>query len=261
MIGGSDTTTNNIGENSNDECCICGDEWNGEMKGWVLCDSNGCENTVCSKCTSTLCLSVSELFYCPICSGSGQSAAATAGGAVATAVAACTALEKLPLSFKTVQKILTNLLKHPDEPKYRKLRLENKSVKELCDIEPVLNILTYVGFVRTQCVRQPSKKTTNVNADADLPHTEEVLLLEGPLPTGQANELLQILNGLSGEDNIDSSCCNGDEKKMDCRKDTNASLKTTTDVSAKRKPSSNDASEDATDSDSNKKQKSIEENP
>ena len=187
------------------------------------------------------------------------SAAATAGGAVATAVAACTALEKLPLSFKTVQKILTNLLKHPDEPKYRKLRLENKSVKELCDLEPVLNILTYVGFVRTQCVRQPSKKTTNVNATSDLQHTEEVLLLEGPLPTGQVNELLQILNGLSGEDNIDASCCNGDEKKMDCSKDTNASLKTTTDTSAKRKPS-NDASEEATDSDSNKKQKSTEEN-
>ena len=257
MIDGSGITTN-IGENSNDECCICGDEWNGE-KGWVLCDSSGCENTVCSKCTSTLCLSVSELFYCPICSGSLASAAATAGGAVATAVSACTALEKLPLSFKTVQKILTNLLKHPDEPKYRKLRLENKSVKELCDLEPVLNILTYVGFVRTQCVRQPSKKTTNVNATADLQHTEEVLLLEGPLPTGQVNELLQILNGLSGEDNIDASCCNGDEKKMDCSKDTNASLKTTTDTSAKRKPS-NDASEEATDSDSNKKQKSTEEN-
>ena len=70
---------------------------------------------------------------------------------------------------------MTNLQLHPDEEKYRKLRLENKKVKEVCDLEPVLNILTSVGFVRTHCARQSKKK----NADIDnLPPTEEVLLLE-----------------------------------------------------------------------------------
>lgn len=217
MIGGSATITN--GEDSNDECCICGDEWAEGHEGWVLCDTHGCENTVCPKCTSTLSLSVSELFYCPLCSGSGQSAAATAGGAVATAVAACTALEKLPLSFNAVQKILSNLLHNPDEPKYRKLRLENRYVKELCDLEPVLNILTSVGFVRTHCARQNKKKNTK----ADLPPTEEVLLLEGTLGT-HVNELLQILNGLSppgentdkkrdGEDKNDTSSSTTEVKR------------------------------------------------
>ena len=144
MIGGPA----GIGENSSDECCMCGDVWTEGQQGWILCDSeNGCENTVCAKCATALNCSVSELFYCPICAGSGQSAAATAGGAVATAVAACAELEKLPLSFEATKKILTNLLHHPDDPKYRKLRLENKSVRQLVDLEPVLNILSSVGFV------------------------------------------------------------------------------------------------------------------
>ena len=94
MIGGNNNT---VGD---DECCICGAEWVEGQQGWVLCDSNTCENTVCKSCTSTLDLLVSDQFYCPMCSGSGESAAATAGGAISTAVAACLELEKLPLSFK-----------------------------------------------------------------------------------------------------------------------------------------------------------------
>ena len=94
-----------IGESSDDDCCVCGDVWTEGQHGWLLCDAGGCENTVCPKCASTLSLSVSELFYCPMCAGSGQSAAATAGGAVATAVAACAELENLPLSFKTTKRI------------------------------------------------------------------------------------------------------------------------------------------------------------
>ncbi|KAL7534065.1 hypothetical protein ACHAXR_005617 [Thalassiosira sp. AJA248-18] len=202
-------TSTGIGENSSDDCCVCGDEWSEGQQGWVLCDSNGCENTVCPKCTTSLSLSVSELFYCPICAGSGQSAAAAVGGAVATAVAACAELEKLPVSFKTTQKILTNLLQKPDDPKYRKLRLENKNVKQLVDLDPVLNILTSVGFVRKQCPRQIETKKQDANNNANPAPTEEVLLLEGPVPTAQVNELLEILNGLTPEgNNGNSDGCN-----------------------------------------------------
>ena len=209
------------GEDSNDECCVCGDRWTEGQQGWVLCDSQGCENTVCKKCTYSLELSVSELFFCPSCAGSGQSAAATAGGAVATAVAACTALEKLPLSFKAVLKILTNLQQHPNESKFRKLRLENKSVRSLCDLEPVLNILTSVGFIRTEAIRQKKKKDTVLD---DLPPTEEVLSA-ADVQTAQVDELLQILNGLSPgesadavaekEDGKDSSHASSGEKKRE----------------------------------------------
>ena len=241
MLGGDNT----VGD---DECCICGAEWNEGQQGWVLCDSHTCENTVCRKCTSKLSLLVSEQFYCPICSGSGESAAATVGGEISTAVAACLQLEKLPLSFSTVQKILTNLQQYPDEQKYRKLRLENKSVKELCDLEPVLNILTSVGFVRTHCARQSKKKK---NTDTDLPPTEEVLLLEGPVPTTQVNELLQILNGLSSGDdtNIDS--------KISSEKDKDTTGEEEDINGTKRKPV--DTSEGKEEVGSNKKQKADEE--
>jgi hypothetical protein len=184
--------TNDVGENSNDECCICGEEWQEGEKGWVLCDAEECENTVCQKCTSLLSLSVSELFYCPPCAGSGNSAAATAGAAIVSAVAACSELEKLPLSFKATQKILTNLLKSPEEAKYRKLRItENKKVKELLDYEPVLNILTSVGFVRKHCPREQEIE------DETITPTEEVLILEGEVPISQIRDLLNILEGLT----------------------------------------------------------------
>ena len=216
---------------------MCGDEWTEGQQGWVLCDSDGCENCVCPKCTSTLSLSVSELlFYCPICAGSGDSAAATAGGAVATAVAACTELEKLPLSFKTTKRILSNLSKNPNDLKYRKLRLENKSVKQLVDLEPVLNILTSIGFVRTQCARQ-IHPTQGAKTNANLPPTEEVLLLEGPV-LKEVNELLEILDGLSSEHN---------ENNVNSSDNTNSS---STELEEKRKSST--ASEETK---SNKKQK------
>ena len=182
-----------VGENSNDECYMCGEEWIEGKNGWVLCDT--CENTVCPKCVSSLSLSVSELFYCPLCAGSGNSAAATAGATVVSAVAACSELEKLPLSFKATQKILSNLLKSPDDPKYRKLRIgENKKVRELLDYEPVLNILTSVGFARKQCPRE-SKSSEN-DTKTTLP-TEEVLILEGEVPILQIRDLLNILEGLT----------------------------------------------------------------
>ena len=203
-------STAGVGENSSDECCVCGDSWTEGQTGWILCDApQGCDSTVCKKCTASLSLSVGELFYCPLCAGSGQSAAAAVGGAVAAAVIACTELEKLPLSFATTTKILTNLRDKPDEPKYRKLRLENKSVKELVDLEPVLNILTSVGFARTNVARQTKRSN---DSNANLPPTEEVLLLEGPVPKDTVKELLDILNGLSkgkGDDEDTDGDANG----------------------------------------------------
>ena len=181
---------------------MCGHEWSEGEKGWVLCDSTSCENTVCPSCTQNLGLIVSDLFYCPPCSGSGQSAAATVGGAVATAVAAFAELEALPLSFKAVQKILANLAKTPDEPKYRKLRLENKAVKKYIDLEPVLRILASIGFVR----REEERKLPVVHHQgeesseaypAPLPPVEQILVLEGSVDVGQIKELIEILDGLS----------------------------------------------------------------
>ncbi len=172
---------------------MCGEAWHEGKKGWVLCDTTECENTVCQNCTSLLSLSVSELFFCPLCAGSGNSAAATAGATVVSAVAACSELEKLPLSFKATQKILSNLLKSPDEAKYRKLRIgENKKVKELLDYEPVLNILTSVGFARKNCPRESKSESKTTT-----PPTEEVLILEGEVPTLQIRELLNVLEGLT----------------------------------------------------------------
>lgn len=186
--------TKDLGENSNDECCMCGEEWHEGKKGWVLCDTTECENTVCQNCTTSLSLSVSELFYCPLCAGSGNSAAATAGATVVSAVHACSELEKLPLSFKATQKILSNLLKSPEDPKYRKLRIaENKKVKELLDFAPVLNILTSIGFARKHCQRQSKSE----NETGSTMPTEEVLILEGEVPTSQIRDLLNILEGLT----------------------------------------------------------------
>ena len=200
-----------VGENSNDECYMCGEEWIEGKNGWVLCDT--CENTVCPQCVSSLSLSVSELFFCPVCAGSGNSAAATAGATVVSAVAACSELEKLPLSFKATQKILSNLLKSPDDPKYRKLRIgENKKVRELLDYEPVLNILTSVGFARKQCPRE-SKSSEN-DTKTTLP-TEEVLILEGDVPFSQIRDLLNILDGLTPQTPTNDQVSEGKRKADD----------------------------------------------
>jgi len=186
---------------SNDECCMCGQEWTEGEKGWVLCDSTSCENTVCASCTQNLGLIVSDLSYCPPCSGSGQSAAATVGGAVATAVAACAELERLPLSMKAVEKILTNLSKAPEDPKYRKLRLENKAVKKYIDLEPVLRILTSIGFVRREEERRGSAVADKGHSSEShpMPPVEQVLILEGSVDVGQIKELIKILDGLMPE--------------------------------------------------------------
>ena len=120
------------------------------------------------------------------------------GGAVATAVAACTELEALPLSFKAVQKILTNLSKRPDEVKYRRLRLENPAVRKYCDLDPVLRILTSIGFVRKE-----EERVVEEGSQTDKPPVEQVLVLEGDVDIGQIKELLEILDGLSSENNVD----------------------------------------------------------
>lgn len=74
------TDDDDVGGNSSDECCVCGKVWQEGQQGWVLCDTDGCDSTVCVQCTTTLSLIVSELFYSPLCAGTGISAAASAGG-------------------------------------------------------------------------------------------------------------------------------------------------------------------------------------
>ncbi|CAJ1970341.1 unnamed protein product [Cylindrotheca closterium] len=167
------------GENSEDECCLCGRLWDASCTGWPLCDTANCPNVCCSTCSQALI--VSDMFYCPICSGSGESAAATVGGAIATAVSVCSELESLPLSRNSIQGLLKNLLKQPDNPKYRKLRLNNKKVKELLDLDPCRRLLTMVGFTEQELDREP------------------VLMLEGSVNVCEVRQLLDILEGLSDE--------------------------------------------------------------
>mmetsp|Transcript_26094 Transcript_26094/g.75342 ORF Transcript_26094/g.75342 Transcript_26094/m.75342 type:complete len:266 (-) Transcript_26094:141-938(-) len=214
------------GEDSNDECCICGNDWTEGAAGWVLCDT--CENVVCPVCTTSLGLIVSDLFYCPPCSGAGQSAAATVGGAVATAVAACTELETLPLSFKAVQRILSNLCKSPDEVKYRRLRLENPSVRKYVDLDPVLRILTSIGFVRTE-----EERAVEEGSQSDRPPVEQILVLEGDVDVGQIKELLEILDGLSRES---VSVDRAEVEKVNAKKNVDA-----TTISSEGKEESNAA--------------------
>lgn len=167
------------GENSEDECCLCGRLWDPSCTGWPLCDTPNCPNVCCSDCSQALI--VSELFYCPPCSGSGESAAATVGGAVATAIGVCSELESLPLSRKAIQAILRNLTKEPDNPKYRKLRLNNKKVKSLLDLDPCRRLLTMVGFTEQEVDKEP------------------VLILDGSVNVSEVKQLLDIMDGLTNE--------------------------------------------------------------
>eukprot|EP00729_Bicosta_minor_P008272 gene8272-15118_t len=90
----------NGGEVGADECCMCNKRWQPGLDGWPLCDSNGCSNVVCNECTAMMSLLVSDLFYCPECAGSGVSAAALAGGAIASAVKACSELVPFPRTLR-----------------------------------------------------------------------------------------------------------------------------------------------------------------
>lgn len=188
----------NIGENSNDECCLCGQLWLPSSRGWPLCDSSDCENVCCSDCSQALI--VSEVFYCPPCAGAARNAAATVGGAVATTVKVCSELEKLPLSQKAIKTILRNLLKDPENLKFRKLRLNNPKVKSLLDIDPCRRLLTFVGFSEKQ----------------DSETHEPLLLLEGKVNMEEVKQLLEIMESLSD----DSVKANGD--LSDSSKDVNA---------------------------------------
>jgi len=183
-----------IGESSEDESCLCGKLWTPDQPGWPLCDTPNCPNTVCAQCAQIHQLIVSELFFCPPCAGSGQSAAATVGGAVATAVAALSsALERLPMSRATLRKILDNIQQHPRDPKFRRLRLENRSIKEYIDLEPVRRILTSIGFVQKEEPRVNTKEGV-------LPPTESFLVLEGDFDVDFVREIIDVLDGLSSKD-------------------------------------------------------------
>ena len=188
----------NSGENSNDECCLCGELWLPSSKGWPLCDTPDCENVCCSNCSQALI--VSEVFYCPPCAGAGRNAAAAVGGAVATTVKVCSELEKLPLSQNAIKTILRNLLKDPENLKFRKLRLNNPKVKSLLDIDPCRRLLTFVGFSDKQ----------------DSETHEPLLLLEGKVDMEEVKQLLDIMESLS-DDSVKV-----DGNLSDSNKDANA---------------------------------------
>ena len=64
------TPTPPAADGSDDECCVCGAWFPDEGdSGWVLCDHENCDNTVCSECIARLGLTVSsdEPYYCPTC--------------------------------------------------------------------------------------------------------------------------------------------------------------------------------------------------
>ena len=166
-----------IGQNSEDECCLCGRLWDPSCTGWPMCDTPNCPNVCCSTCSQALI--VSDMFYCPLCAGSGQSAVAAVGGAIATTVSICNELDALPLSQKAIKAILRNLLKQPENPKYRRLRLNNPKVKSLLDLDPCQRLLSLVGFVQQQ------------------ENNEPVLVLEGSVNKEEVQQLLDILEGLS----------------------------------------------------------------
>lgn len=181
--------SDDLGANSPDECSVCGRTWSKSDEGWPLCDS--CDGVVCKDCVAGLNLVVSDLFYCPTCSGAGETAAATAGGAVASAVKACADIDGLPMSKKALRRVLQNLLDSPDEAKFRKLRLSNKKVKELLDLEPVRRILESVGF--TQC-----DEITTI-PDTDEKQRSQVLVLEGNIDVEQVAKFVEILDSLDDE--------------------------------------------------------------
>ena len=67
-------------------------------------------------------------------------------------------------------------------------------MKELLDFAPVLNILASIGFARKHCPRESKSE----NETGSTMPTEEVLILEGEVPTSQIRDLLnRELFGLS----------------------------------------------------------------
>ena len=193
---------NNIGENSDDECCLCGKLWEPYCTGWPLCDTPNCPNVCCTDCSRALI--VSDQFYCPMCSGSGQSAAATVGGAVASVVQVCNEIDSLPLSQKAIKSILRNLIKHPEDEKYRRLRLNNPRVKSLLDLDPCRRLLSQIGFVET------TDELPNNNNDNN---KEPVLLLEGSVDAKEVQQLLDIFEGVLEEEKEDGEDEDGHQKK------------------------------------------------
>ena len=96
------------------------------------------------------------------------------------------------MSQATLRKILKNLQDHPTDPRFRRLRLENKSIKEYIDLEPVRRILESIGFCQKEEMRQKAK--------AGFPPTEQVLVLEGDVDVDLVKDLADVMDGLSSED-------------------------------------------------------------
>ena len=183
-----------VGQSSNDECCLCGQAWTPAAKGWPLCDSPSCPNTCCADCAASASLIVADLFYCPPCMGEGRTAAAAAGGALAAAVAACAELDGLPASRRIVRKILGRIAERPGEVKFRRLRLENPAVRSYVDLAPARRILASVGFVERE-----EAGAGRDGGGTGGPPVERVLVLEGNADVDQIRGLVEVLDGLASD--------------------------------------------------------------
>ena len=242
IINNSNNSNNNeIGENSEDECCLCGRIWDESCTGWPLCDTPDCCNTVCRDCAVSASLTVTDYFYCPPCSGSGTFAAATAGGSIASVVQVCCELETLPLSVKAIQTVCRNLLTKAIDTvdktnnnntnttnnnndnntnttnyKYRTLRLANPKVKELLDIDPCRRLLTFIGFVE-----EITKDGGEIN-----------LVKHGSIDKEQIQQVLDILEGVTtrynNDDDDDDDGNNVDNQEKNTTSNTTTTTTTTT---------------------------------
>ena len=121
-----------------------------------------------------------DLFYCPACAGAGESAAAVAGGALTAATLGLVDLAKMPRSLKALRRVVANARR--EDPKFRRLRLANASVKRALDVPPARRCLASIGFVE----RQEDGETVLVCDD--LPD-QDIL-----------DDVAQLLAGLDDED-------------------------------------------------------------
>ena len=72
---------------------------------------------------------------------------AVAGGAIASTVKTCSELTNHPRTLRAIRRVLQNLMDHPDESKYRQLRLANATVQATLAAHPqALALLASVGF-------------------------------------------------------------------------------------------------------------------
>ena len=150
------------GAECDDLCSVCDKLWTEGDSGWPLCDTPNCENVVCAECTTSMQLSVGELFYCPECAGGERSAAAVAGGALTSATLGL--FELAEPSRAALVRVIRNI-RETDDPKFKRLRLGNRKVKETLDVPAARRVLDYLGFAERICEEETWLECDVVDAE------------------------------------------------------------------------------------------------